>query len=322
MYSSTLVSAPGSAGIGSPLLWVAFLGFVLAMLALDLGVFHRKARAPTVKGALAWTLVWVALALLFNAGIHALFGREPALEFLTGYLVEKSLSIDNIFVFVLIFSALGIPAALQHRVLFWGILSALVLRAAMIVGGAALLDRFHWLVYVFGAFLVVTGVKMVRAPAEGAEHPAESRLLGLFRRVVPSAPALDGERFTTRVNGRLLATPLLAALVLIEVTDVIFAVDSIPAILAISQDTFIVFTSNVFALLGLRSMFFALAGASEKLCYLKVGLGAVLMFVGVKMVASGVVHVPAFASLGVIAVILGVAVAASLRRAPVPAATK
>ncbi|APR80638.1 Integral membrane protein TerC [Minicystis rosea] len=301
-------------GIGSPWMWIGFLAFVLAMLALDLGVFHRKAEEVTVKHALAWTGVWVALSLVFDAGLYFFFGAERALEFLTGYLVEKSLSVDNIFVFILIFSTLAIPPAYQHRVLFWGILSALVLRAGMIVGGAALLARFNWLVYVFGAFLILTGTKMFRDRDE-PESVSESRLLRVVRRVVPATANYDGERFFTRENGRRVATPLFVALVLIEATDVVFAVDSIPAILAISRDTFIVFTSNIFAILGLRSLYFVLAGAAAKLHYLKVGLAVVLVFVGFKMLAASYLHIPAYASLAIIAVILGVAVFASLRRA-------
>ncbi|MFT3768658.1 MAG: TerC family protein [Minicystis sp.] len=307
-------SSSGLAGIGSPWMWVGFLLFVLAMLALDLGVFHRKSEEVGVKHALAWTGVWVALALVFNAGIYFFFGAERALEFLTGYLVEKSLSVDNIFVFILIFSTLAVPAAHQHRVLFWGIFTALVLRAVMILGGAALLDRFQWLVYLFGAFLIITGIKMFR-DRDQPESVSESRLLRIVRKVLPATDRYDKDHFFTRENGRLLATPLMVALILIEASDVVFAVDSIPAILAISRDTFIVFTSNIFAILGLRSLYFVLAGAAAKLHYLKVGLAAVLVFVGLKMVAAGVLHVPALVSLAVIAVILGVAVYASLRRA-------
>jgi tellurite resistance protein TerC len=305
-----MVHSTALAGLGSGWLWGGFLAFVLTMLALDLGVFHRKAEAPSVKDALGWSAVWVALACLFGAGVHLLAGSERALEFFTGYLVEKSLSVDNVFVFILIFGALGVPAALQHRVLFWGILSALVLRGAMILGGAALLDRFHALVYVFGAFLMITGAKMLLA--RGGAHAREGRLLAWARRAIPTAPRLDG-RFFAREGGRLLATPLLVALILIEISDVVFAVDSLPAILAISDDRFIVFTSNIFALLGLRSLYFALAGAAAELPHLKTGLAAVLIFVGAKMLVAPVFHVPALASLAVIATLLGVAVIASLR---------
>ena len=301
-------------GIGSPALWAGFLGFVAVMLALDLGVFHRKAHQVRLKEALGWRLVWVSLALVFNGLVWWKFGSQAGIEFLTGYLIEKSLSVDNIFVFVVIFGSLSIPAAYQHRVLFWGILSALVLRAGMIFAGTALLARFHWLVYVFGGFLILTAVKLVvawRAGGEGAS--TENRLLALARRVLPTTDRYDGQRFLTRVNGRRLATPLLLALVLVEVTDVIFAVDSIPAVLAITADPFIVFTSNVFAILGLRSLYFLLAGVVDRFRYLKLGLAGVLGFVGAKMLAVEVYKIPAAWSLVVIAAILGTSIVASWR---------
>jgi tellurite resistance protein TerC len=297
--------------IGSPALWVGFIAFVLAMLAVDLGIFHKKSHAVGVKEALVWSGIWVSLALTFNLGVWAMFGPERGVEFLTGYLIEKSLSIDNIFVFVIIFAALGIPSALQHRVLFWGIVSALVMRAAMIFGGAALLAKFHWLIYVFGAFLILTGIKMfVQRGKE--EHPEDGWGLKLARRLIPSSRQLDGEKFFTREDGKWLATPLFMALVLVEFTDAIFAVDSIPAIFAITQDPFVVFTSNIFAILGLRSLFFLLAGVVDKFRYLKVGLAGVLVFVGAKMALVDFVKIPPVASLGVIAAILGAAIGASL----------
>ncbi len=302
-------------GIGSPGLWAGFLGFVVVMLALDLGVFHRKAHRVGLKEALGWSVVWISLALVFNALVWWRFGAQAGIEFLTGYLIEKSLSVDNIFVFVVIFGSLSIPAAYQHRVLFWGILSALVLRAGMIFAGTALLARFHWLIYVFGGFLIVTAVKLVltwRAGDEGAAS-TENRLLALARRVLPATERFDGQRFLTREKGRLLVTPLLLALVLVEITDVIFAVDSIPAILAITADPFIVFTSNVFAILGLRSLYFLLAGVVDKFRYLKLGLAGVLGFVGVKMLAVEVYKIPATWSLAVIATILATAIVASWR---------
>jgi len=297
--------------IGSPALWTGFVVFVLVMLALDLGVFHRKAHAIGTREALVWSAVWVTLALVFNLGVWALFGPDRGLEFFTGYLIEKSLSVDNIFVFVVIFAALGIPAHLQHRVLFWGILSALVLRAAMIFAGAAMLAKFHWLIYVFGAFLIVTGIKLfVQRGKE--EHPEDGWAMRMLRRFVPSTPRLDGDRFFTREGGRRLATPLFVALLLVEVSDVIFAVDSIPAIFAVTTDPFIVFTSNIFAILGLRSLFFLLAGMAEQFRYLKVGLAAVLVFVGAKMAAVDFVKVPPIVSVGVIGSILATAVLASV----------
>jgi len=300
--------------VGSPLLWGGFILFVLAMLALDLGVFHRKAHVVRFKEALMWSGVWVCLALLFNAGIWWRFGTEPAVQFLTGYLIEKSLSVDNIFVFVIIFSSLAIPQLYQHRVLFWGILTALILRAVMIFAGVAMLQRFHWLIYVFGAFLILTGVKLF-LNRNKEEHPEDSAIMKWARRVIPSTKSFNGDRFFTMENGKRLATPLFMALLLVEFTDVIFALDSIPAIFAITQDPFLVFTSNIFAILGLRSLFFVLAGMVEKFSYLKIGLSAVLVFVGAKMTLVDVVKIPAFVSLGVIFALIGGSVVASLLKA-------
>jgi tellurite resistance protein TerC len=296
--------------IGSPGLWSGFVAFVLVMLALDLGVFHREAREVRFREALGWSAVWVALALLFNGFVAWRFGAQAGLEFLTGYLIEKSLSVDNIFVFLVIFSGLRIPLQYQHRVLFWGILTALVLRAVMILAGAALLARFHWLVYVFGAFLIFTGVKLFRNRGR-EEHPEEGALMRLVRRWLPSTPRLHGERFFVREGGRWFATPLCMALIMVEVTDVIFAVDSIPAIFAVTTDPFIVFTSNIFAILGLRSLFFLVAGLVSKFVYLKVGLAAVLVFVGAKMALVDFVKIPALVSLAVVVALLGGAMAAS-----------
>jgi tellurite resistance protein TerC len=296
--------------IGSPALWGGFVAFVLAMLALDLGVFHRKAHAVGFREALGWSAVWIGLALLFDAFVAWRFGAETGVEFLTGYLIEKSLSVDNIFVFLVIFSGLGIPFQYQHRVLFWGILTALVLRALMIFAGAALLARFHWLIYVFGAFLVFTGIKLFLNRGR-EEHPERSPAMRLARRLIPSTLALHGDRFWVRENGRWLATPLFMALLMVEITDVVFAVDSIPAIFAITSDPFIVFTSNIFAILGLRSLFFLLAGLVEKFVYLKVGLSAVLVFVGAKMTLIDFVKIPALASLAVVLCLLGGAMLAS-----------
>jgi tellurite resistance protein TerC len=299
------------ASVGNPGLWIGFIVFVLAMLALDLAVFHRKAHAVRFREALIWSGVWVTLALVFNAGVWWHFGSQQGIEFLTGYLVEKSLSVDNIFVFLVIFSALAIPPADQHRVLFWGILTALVLRAAMIFAGVSLLDRFHWLIYVFGGFLILTGIKLfVQRGRE--EHPEQGWAMRTLRRLIPSTSRLDGHRFFTVENGRRVATPLFMALILIEITDVVFAIDSIPAILAITTDPFIVFTSNIFAILGLRSLFFLLAGLVDRFRYLKVGLSGVLIFVGAKMLIAEKVKIPALVSLTVIAAILATAVLASL----------
>jgi tellurite resistance protein TerC len=300
--------------VGSPVLWAGFILFVLLMLALDLGVFHRKTHEVKFKEAMAWSGVWISLALVFNLGIWWKFGATPGMQFLTGYLIEKSLSIDNIFVFVVIFSALKIPALYQHRVLFWGILSALVLRAVMIFAGVAMLERFHWLIYVFGAFLILTGVKLF-LQRNKEEHPEDGAAMKLARRLIPSTNRFDGDRFFTLENGRKLATPLFMALVLVELTDVLFALDSIPAIFAVTTDPFLVFTSNIFAILGLRSLFFVLAGMVEKFSYLKVGLSAVLVFVGAKMALIDVVKVPPALSLGVISLLLGGSIVASLLKA-------
>ncbi len=301
----------GLESVGTPGLWVAFIAFVVAMLAIDLGVFHRKAHVVGPREALVWSLVWVALALLFNLGVWRMFGAQRGVEFLTGYLIEKSLSVDNIFVFVVIFSALRIPALYQHRVLFWGILSALALRAVMIFAGSAMLAHFHWLIYVFGAFLILTGIKLFLQRGKES-HPEKGWAMRMARQVIPSTSQFDGPRFLTIEHGKRVATPLLMALVLVEITDVIFALDSIPAIFAITSDPFIVFTSNIFAILGLRSLFFLLAGMVERFRYLKVGLAAVLVFVGVKMAAVDLYKMPPFDSLVVIALLLGGSVVASL----------
>jgi tellurite resistance protein TerC len=297
--------------IGSPGLWAGFIVFVMAMLALDLGVFHRKAHVVGFREALTWSAVWVALALIFNAGVWWFFGSRTATEFLTGYLIEKSLSVDNIFVFVVLFAALRIPAEYQHRVLFWGILSALVMRAIMIFAGAAMIARFHWLMYIFGAFLVLTGIKLFRQRGQ-QENPGESWAMRLAYRLIPSTQRLDGDRFFTVVGGRRLATPLFMALILVEITDLIFAVDSIPAIFAITLDPFIVFTSNIFAILGLRSLYFVMGGLVDRFRYLKVGLAGVLVFVGTKLIIVDLYKIPPVTSLIVVTAVLGVSIAASL----------
>jgi TerC family integral membrane protein len=268
-----------------------FLGVVFALLALDLGVLNRKDHVIGPREALGWSAFWIALALAFGGFVWLRYGPTPGLEYFTGYVIEKSLSVDNIFVFVLIFGALGIPAMYQHRVLFWGIVTALVLRGAMIAAGSALLHRFHWIVYVFGAFLVLTGVKLFLARGH-VPHPEQSAALRALRRIVPGTPRFDGHRFFTREGGRRLATPIFFALVLVEFTDVVFAVDSIPAIFAVTQDPFIVFTSNIFAILGLRSLYFLLASFVERFVYLKPSLAFVLVFVGAKMGLVDVVKVP------------------------------
>ncbi len=299
---------------GTPGLWIGFAVIVGVMLALDLGVFHKEPHAITLREAAMWSVVWVALSFGFNLFVWHALGAQPALEFLTGYLVEKSLSVDNIFVFVLIFAALRIPPIYQHRVLFWGVLSALVLRAAMIAAGVALLTKFHWLIFVFGGFLVVTGLKLVRDNLSKSDEPeGPPSFLRVIRNIIPTTETLHGGRFFAREGGKWHATPLLMTLVAVEITDVVFAVDSIPAVFAVTRDPFIVFTSNVFAILGLRSLFFLVAELVNRLIYLKLGLGAVLAFVGVKMLITDVYHVPAWVSLAVIIGILGIATWASLR---------
>jgi tellurite resistance protein TerC len=290
--------------------WAGFLGFVFAMLALDLGVFHRRDHVIRPREALGWSAVWVALALAFGAFVWLRHGSEAGLQYLTAYVIEKSLSVDNIFVFVVIFGALGIPALYQHRVLFWGILTALALRGAMIAAGAALLDRFHWIIYVFGAFLILTGAKLFLA-GQKIPHPERSVVFRALQRLVPATPRLDANRFFTRENGRWLATPLFFALALVELTDVVFAVDSIPAIFAVTSDPFIVFTSNIFAILGLRSLYFLLASFVERFTYLKPSLAFVLVFVGAKMAAADFVKIHPAVSLAVVVGILAVGVAAS-----------
>ncbi|MGH7662961.1 MAG: TerC family protein [Gemmatimonadaceae bacterium] len=297
-------------------LWVAFNVFVLGMLAVDLGVFNRKAHVVSLKEASRWTVVVVALAALFNLGIFLFRGSEAGLEFLTGYLIELALSVDNIFVFILIFSYFRVPPRYQHRVLFWGIFGALIMRGAMIWAGALLIQRFDWVIYVFGAFLVFTGIRMATQDETRIE-PESNPVLKLVRRMVPVSPAYDGQKFFTMSdrNGvaRRMATPLFVVLILVETTDLIFAVDSIPAIFAVTTDTFLVYTSNVFAILGLRSMYFLLAGIIHRFHFLKLGLSAVLVLVGVKMLVTYIeVHIPIALSLAVIAGVLLASVVASL----------
>ena len=282
-------------------LWVGFNVFVLAMLAVDLFVFHKEAHEVASAEAATWTVVWVALALLFGAGVYAFMGRDAGLEYFAGYLIEKALSVDNIFVFVLIFGFFRVPLRYQHRVLFWGILGALVMRGVMIVAGAYLIQQFHWVIYLFGAFLVFTGIRM----ATQIEHDIDLEsnvVIRIVRRLLPVTATYHGQKFFVReeVGGtlRLAATPLFVVLALVETTDLIFAVDSIPAIFAVTQDPFIVYSSNVFAILGLRALYFLLAGVIHRFHYLKVGLSVVLVFVGAKMLVADVYKVPIGVSLG------------------------
>jgi tellurite resistance protein TerC len=295
-------------------LWVGFNVFILAMLALDLGVFHRKSHIVSLKESLTWTGVWVALALLFNAGVWHYYGGQKGLEFLTGYLIEKSLSVDNVFVFALLFSYFAVPPLYQHKVLFWGILGALIMRAIMIAAGVVLITKFAWIIYVFGAFLILTGIKMI-VKREEEIHPERNPVVRWFKKLMPVTPEYRGDKFFVRENGILMATPLFVVLLLVEFTDLIFAVDSIPAIFAVTKDPFIVYTSNVFAILGLRSLYFALAGVMDKFHYLKIGLGVVLSFVGVKMMLAHTAYkIDTLVSLGVIVLILAISVVWSLMR--------
>jgi tellurite resistance protein TerC len=295
-------------------LWIGFNAFVLAMLAVDLFVFHKEAHEVTSAEAATWTVVWIALALIFGAGVYAFMGRDSGMEYFAGYVIEKALSVDNIFVFVLIFGFFRVPLRYQHRVLFWGILGALVMRGAMIAAGAYLIQHFHWVMYLFGAFLVFTGIRM----ATQTEHdidPESNPVIRIVRRLFPVTAVYHGQKFFVRemVGGRwrLAATPLFVVLTLVETTDLIFAVDSIPAIFAVTQEPFIVYSSNVFAILGLRALYFLLAGVIHRFHYLKVGLSIVLVFVGAKMLLADVYKIPIGLSLGVIVLVIAASTAAS-----------
>lgn len=293
------------------LIWVGFNIFVLIMLAVDLGIFHRKAHTVKVKEALIWSAVWITLALSFNLVIYFWQGKDKALEFLTGYIIEKSLSIDNLFVFLLIFSYFNVPSLYQHKVLFWGILGALIMRAVFIATGIALIQKFHWVIYIFGAFLILTGIKM--ALQKGKEiYPERNPVLKLLRKVIPITKHYEESKFFVVKDGKYLVTPLFVVLVIVETTDLIFAVDSIPAILAITTDPFIVYTSNVFAILGLRALYFALSGIMQLFCYLHYGLSVVLVFVGVKMLITDIYEIPTIISLGIVAITLLASVVISL----------
>jgi len=292
---------------------VIFVLFVLGMLALDLGVLQRRVHVLSFREAIGWYAFWVSLSIAFNVGLYFWRGPQPALEFLTGYILEVSLSMDNVFVFAVIFSYMAVKAEFQHRVLFWGIVGALVMRATFILVGVTLVGRFHWILYLFGVFLVITGGKLLREQTDKF-HPERSPVLRLARRILPITETYEGSAFFVRREGRRFATPLLLVLLLVETTDVLFAVDSIPAIFAVTLDPFIVFTSNVFAILGLRALYFVLSGAIRKFRYLRPGLALVLIFVGMKMLVAGFYKLPTLLSLGVICGILGAAILASLSR--------
>ncbi|HEV2890162.1 MAG TPA: TerC family protein [Frankiaceae bacterium] len=292
--------------------WVAVTVAIVAMLLIDLLVVHKDAHAVTIKEAAVSSAVWISIGLLFGGIVWATLGGDKAGQYFTGYLVEKSLSVDNIFVFALLFSYFAVPAALQHRVLFWGVVGALLFRAIFIALGAALLERFHWMIFVFGGFLVVTGIRMAMSNDEHVD-PGRNPVLRVMRRVVPMVDEYQGQKFTIVQAGKRYATPLLAVLVAVETTDIIFAVDSIPAVFAVTKDPFLVFTSNAFAILGLRALYFLLADLMDRFTYLKLGLAVVLAFVGVKMLLSNVWHPAEWVPLVVIAGILGVSVWVSLR---------
>lgn len=293
-------------------LWGAFNLFVLMMLALDLGVLRKKSHEIGLREALTWTGVWISLAMIFNLFVYFYFDKEKAIEFFTGYLIEKSLSIDNIFVIIMIFSYFKVPAAYQHKVLFWGILGALVMRIIFILAGIELIHKFHWLIYIFGGFLVFTGIKMLTSGDDKFEPGDKNIVVRLARKIFPFTTSFEGDKFFVRREAKLWATPLFMVVVLIEATDLIFAVDSIPAILAISDDAFIVYTSNVFAILGLRSLYFALAGIEKYFKYLKYGLSTILIFVGVKMCITDWYKIPVDLSLIVIVFILSISMLASV----------
>lgn len=289
------------------ILWTAFNVFVLGMLALDLGVFHKRSEVITVKNALMWTGIWITLAMAFNVFVYYYFGKQEAIEFLTGYLIEKSLSVDNIFVIIMIFSYFHVPNAYQHKVLFWGILGALVMRVIFIFAGIELINRFHWLIYIFGGFLIITALRMLFAGEEKLQ-PEKNPVVKLVRRIFPVTASFEGDNFFVRRKSKLWATPLFVVVIMIETTDLIFAVDSIPAILAITDDPFIVYTSNVFAILGLRSLYFALAGIEQYFHFLKYGLAAILVFVGGKMCLADIYKIPVDVSLIVIVSLLTLAI--------------
>jgi tellurite resistance protein TerC len=294
----------------TPLHWIAFNIFVLAAVALDLGVFHRKAHKIAIREALIWSLVWIALAVTFGFAILHYYGRQPALEYFTGYVIEKALSVDNLFVFLVVFRVFAVREEFQHRVLGYGILGALIMRGMMIAAGSALIERFNWIMYVFGAFIVYAGLHMLIA-REAENHPEKNFLVRYFSKHLRLTKDYRDGKFFTRENGQLFATPLFLVLLVVEITDVTFAVDSIPAVFGITRDTFIVYTSNVFAILGLRALYFLLAGVLDKFQYLKVGLALVLIFVGTKMIVEPWLHVSVGVSLAIVLGMLAVSVLAS-----------
>ena len=291
--------------------WIGFVAFVLLMMALDLGVFHKKSHKVPVKEAVIWTLVWVTLAMIFDIFLYFKLGKTKSLEFLTGYVIEYSLSVDNIFVFILIFSFFKVNEKYQHKVLFWGILGALIMRGIFIFSGVALISRFHWIIYIFGGFLIYTGIKMLFSDEIEVE-PDKNPIVRFCRKFLPVTEKMHDDKLFVRENSKLFATPLFLVLLIIESSDLIFAVDSIPAVLAISQDRFIVFTSNIFAIMGLRSLYFAVSGVMDYFRFLKIGLAFVLTFVGLKMCSSSFIEIPVLYSLFIIVVILSLSILASV----------
>lgn len=298
--------------VANPWFFAAFLAVVILLLAIDLGIFQRKAHDVSVREALVWSVVWVLLSVLFGSLVYVRFGPRSGLEFFTGYLIEYALSVDNIFVFVLIFSYFAVPSKLHHRVLFWGILGALIMRGAFIFAGTRLIEAFHWVLYIFGAFLVFTGIKILLQKGDSEVEPGRNPVLRLFRRIMPMTPSYVGGSFFLRTKGGILATPLALVLITVETTDLVFALDSIPAIFGVTTDWFIVFTSNICAILGLRSMYFLLAVVVDRFVYLSTGLGIVLSFIGVKMLLGDIYPIGIEASLLVVAVILSGSVVLSL----------
>jgi tellurite resistance protein TerC len=299
--------------------WVGFLAFITVMLALDLGVFNRKSHVVTLKEALGWCAVWFGLAMAFNLLVSQKLGAQAGLEFFTGYIVELCLSVDNVFVFIVIFQYFRVEPRYQHRVLFWGIVGAVLMRAIFIFAGISLINAFHWIIYVFGAFLIYTGIKLAMPKKDDGFEPEKNPAVRLARRIFPVTPHFEGGRFFVRKNGQLFATPMFLVLVIVETTDVMFAIDSIPAVIAITRNEFIVFTSNIFAILGLRSLYFAVSGVMQLFRFLNIGLAVILVFVGFKMLVSSYVSVPIHLSLGIIGAVLAASILASVM---IPAARK
>lgn len=296
------------------LLWVGFNIFILFLLIVDLMIFNRKPHEISIRESLVWSGIWIFISLLFNVGVFFWYGHESALQFFTGYLIEKSLSVDNLFVFLLLFSYFRVPPRFQHKVLFWGILGALVMRGILIFLGAALVARFHWVLYIFGFFLVITGIKMATQKKEKEIHPERNIVVRIFKKIFPVTTGFHEERFFIKSGGKRYGTLLLIVLIVIETTDLLFAVDSIPAIFAITQDSFIIYTSNVFAILGLRSLYFALAGMMDVFYYLKHGLSIILVFVGIKMLFMEFLNIPIGLALGIVGAVLCIAILASIVR--------